>query len=123
MQIGTSERIGFSWETNDPISSPSDVDDVRSILAVDHQASEQFTPANRSAGRPYLLLLEVVVQEERARPLRVVGVLDALGASHRPPVPRAAALHVDEADGVGAGEVVALAEIPERRERKENRQA
>ena len=62
--------------------------------------------------RTYLFLLEEVLQQERGCPFRAQGVLDGLGLSDPLPLPRAAALHVEDAGGVRTGEAVAVAETP-----------
>ena len=59
-----------------------------------------------------LFFLEVVVDEEGGGPLRVGRVLGPLRPAQRAPRARAPPLGVHEADGVGAGEPVAVAQRP-----------
>ena len=59
-----------------------------------------------------LFLLEVVVDEEGCGPLGVGRVLRPLRPPQRAPRAGAAALGVREADGVRAGELVAVAQTP-----------
>ena len=72
--------------------------------------TELSSAASTSTTR--LFLLEVVVDEEGGGPLWVRRVLRPLRPAQGAPRARAPSLRVHEADGVGAGEPVAVAQRP-----------